>query len=233
VCERIRLGRFLRHWSDDDGAVRINARFAPDDGARLIATIDARAASLQEDARRSGSRERAEAYAADALVGLAAGEAGPRGVVNVVVDEASFQRGHVEPGETCRIDGIGPLPVSAARRLASGSDVRVVGRDGADVTRVTKLGRTIPARVRAALEVRDPTCVVPGCDATINLEIDHIVPFAEGGPTRLDNLARLCRHHHSQKTHHGAALRGVPGAWIWEYRGRTSTGKGPPRPRPP
>jgi hypothetical protein len=57
---------------------------------------------------------------------------------------------------------------------------------------------------------------VPGCSATRNLEIDHrLVPFAEGGPTELANLARLCHHHHFLKTHDGYCLEGEPGAWVW------------------
>jgi 5-methylcytosine-specific restriction endonuclease McrA len=60
------------------------------------------------------------------------------------------------------------------------------------VTSVAHVGRTIAARVRTALEARDPMCVVPGCDIRLGLEIDHIVPFAGGGLSMLANLARLC-----------------------------------------
>ncbi|MBJ7382787.1 MAG: HNH endonuclease, partial [Acidimicrobiia bacterium] len=38
------------------------------------------------------------------------------------------------------------------------------------------------------------------------LEIDHIKPFAEGGATSLENLVRLCKRHHLQKTHDGYRL---------------------------
>ena len=50
--------------------------------------------------------------------------------------------------------------------------------------------------------------MIPGCDERKGLEIDHLVPFAEGGPTTLDNLARACRFHHYLKTHHGWRARG-------------------------
>lgn len=56
AAERIRAGRYLRHWSDRDGAVRLDARLAPDDGARLVAVLTARAARLADQARRSGQR---------------------------------------------------------------------------------------------------------------------------------------------------------------------------------
>ena len=220
ACERIRRGRFLRHWTDPDGAVRLNGRFAPDDGARLLATVHARAGRLQAEARRAGQREPADAYAADALVGFASGQSIPKAVVHVEVDRAAFDRGRVEPGERCMIRGVGPVPVAVARRMARNGMVKFIERDGVDVTRVAHAGRTIPAHLRSALEARDRTCVVPGCDMRTGLEIDHVVPFAEGGSTRMDNLARLCRFHHGEKTHRGWRLSGGPGKWTWT-RGRS------------
>jgi len=59
--------------------------------------------------------------------------------------------------------------------------------------------------------------VVPGCGVSFGLEIDHLVPYAEGGPTTLDNLALLCHHHHYLKTYEGWTLTMV-----------TTEGKGPP-----
>jgi uncharacterized protein DUF222/HNH endonuclease len=215
AAERIRAGRFLRHRLDPDGAVRLDARLAPDDAAPLVAAIDARTAVLQEQAPRSGQREKAEAHAADALCSLAKGEPGPTPVVHVRVDHTALERGRTVSGETCSIEGLGPIPVSSARRLSSQGIVKGVLSEGADVTAVSHLGRHIPARVRSALEARDPTCVVPGCDVRLDLEIDHIVPVSQRGPTRLSNLARLCRHHHFLKTHRGWRLEGKPGAWTF------------------
>ncbi len=88
---------------------------------------------------------------------------------------------------------------------------------GADVTAVTHIGRTIPARIRTALQIRDPVCVVPRCDRRRGLEIDHYrVAYVDGGPSMLDNLARICGWHHYQKTHLGYRLSGGPGRWKWE-----------------
>lgn len=222
--ERIHRSRYLRHWSDADGAVRLDARLTPDAGARLIATIDARSRELRERARRAGAKERREAYAADALVELSNQDgSGPRGVVHVHVDEAAWTRGRTKNGEVCRVSGLGPVSVAAARRLASDGIVKTVLSDGADVRAVAHLGRTIPARLRTALEARDQTCVVPECDEREGLEIDHIVPMAEGGPTKLDNLARLCRWHHSLKTHRGWRLAAAPGRWEW-FRPKRASG---------
>jgi hypothetical protein len=214
--ERLHRSRYLRSWSDADGAFRLDARLTPDSGARLIATVRARARALQEQARRAGSKESVDAYAADGLVSLADDRtAGTRAVVHVHVDRSAWNRGRIERDERCFIPGVGPIPVAAARRLAADGIVKAVLADAADITGVAHFGRTIPARIRTALEARDVTCVVPGCDEREALEIDHIKPLGEGGETSLANLARLCRWHHSLKTHRGWRLAGVPGAWTW------------------
>ena len=98
---------------------------------------------------------------------------------------------------------------------------------------ICNLGRSVPARLYGALLERDRCCVVvPGCSATCNLEIDHrVVPFAEGGPTELSNLARICHRHHFLKTHDGYCLEGEPGAWVWVHPDGSRHGPGalPPR----
>ena len=74
--ESIRRGRYLRNWTDGDGAVRFDARLTPDEGARLLAAVTARADRLAVEARRCGHDEPRKALAADALVLLPA-TAGP------------------------------------------------------------------------------------------------------------------------------------------------------------
>jgi 5-methylcytosine-specific restriction endonuclease McrA len=149
----------------------------------------------------------------------AAGE--PSAVVHVRVDHAALMRGHVVAGELCEIPGIGPIPVEVARRLAADAYLHVLVTDGVDVTAIARGGRTIPTALRVALTERDPACVVPGCDTRDHLEIDHLVPFADGGEASMANLARLCHWHHYLKTHHGHRLaRGEPGegpelTWLW------------------
>ena len=209
--------------------MRLDARLTPDDGAVVLASLEPHRQRIFKEARREGRREPTEAYAADALVALAdagrgAGEGsgarrrssrGPRATIHVRVDHSALVRGHRESGETCDIPGVGPIPVAAARRLASDSVLKVILTDGEAVTAVAHAGRTIPSRLRTAVEARDPTCSVPDCDVREGLEIDHRVPVAEGGLASLDNLARICRWHHYLKTHCGYRLGGQPGSWTW------------------
>jgi 5-methylcytosine-specific restriction endonuclease McrA len=228
--DAIRRTRYFRNWVEDTGAVRVDARFTPDEGARLVAAVAAESERLAASASAAGIHEPRKALAADALVGLAcaggaaAGASGrdvPAATVHVRVDHAALLRGHVAPGELCEIPGVGPVPVEVARRLAVDSVLNVLVTDGVDVTAVAHTGRTVPIALRRALAERDPECVVPGCTVREGLEIDHTVPFAEGGPASLDNLARLCHWHHYLKTHHGHLLErvdttdGSDRTWRW------------------
>ncbi len=140
---------------------------------------------------------------------------GPPTMVHVRVDHAALVRGRVGPGELCEIQGIGPIPVEVARRLAVDSILSVLVTDGVDVTGVAHAGRTIPTALRRALAERDPVCVVPGCDSYEGLEIDHVVPFGAGGKASMENLVRLCHWHHYLKTHHRHRLEPDAGGWRW------------------
>jgi hypothetical protein len=95
------------------------------------------------------------------------------------------------------------------------SILSVLVTDGVDVTTVAHAGRTIPAPIRRALIERDPVCVVPGCEVSDRLEIDHVEPFGTGGPTRLANLVRLCHWHHYLKTHQRHRIERRGSGWHW------------------
>ncbi len=218
---RLRRGRYCRSWTDRDGAVRLSARLTPDEGALLLAEVDARCAEMESDARAGDWYEGHDAHRADALVDLArrsAGADGPAGAdatVHVFVDYDALVRGHTVDEEQCEIPGVGPIPVSVARRMATDSILKVIVTKGVEITAVAHAGRTIRAHHRSALEARDPVCIVPGCGVRRGLQIDHREPWAETGRTSLDNTARLCRWHHYQKSHCGFTYRGGPGAWEW------------------
>jgi hypothetical protein len=124
----------------------------------------------------------------------------------VRVDLSALLRGHARNGELCEIDGQGPIPVAMARDLANDSFLRLVFHRAGDIRAISHLGRTINRALRTALVHRDRTCVVPGCGTAFGLEIDHVIPVTDDGPTELDNLALLCHHHHFLKTYEGWVL---------------------------
>lgn len=61
--------------------------------------------------------------------------------------------------------------------------------DGTDIQAVSHMGRRVTARQRTALEVRDPCCVVPGCEVRDHLEIDHTTGIKQHGRTKLQPRA--------------------------------------------
>ena len=153
----------------------------------------------------------------------------PTAMVHLRVDLAALRRGSLGKGELCEIPGVGPVPLETARSLMGDAITKVVIANGVDVTTICNLGRSIPASLKSALIERDPTCVVPTCDVAHGLEFDHWrTPFVDGGTVSLDNLARLCGHHHYQRTHKGFRLTGGPGRWRWDPPSKTS-GKPPNR----
>ncbi len=210
-ARRLHVERRAHEWSDPNGAYRVEACMAADAGARFSAAWKAHTDRIFQDARRAGRHEPRAAYAADALVALATEGPCKPVQVSVVVDSAALARGHTEPGERCEIAGVGPAPVSTARALLDDSVVSVLVRDGDDITAVSTPKRTIPAKLRRALEARDPKCGVKGCANDQFLEIDHIVPLSEGGSTELANLWRPCSHHHDLKTYFGWKVVGENG----------------------
>ncbi len=57
--------------------------------------------------------------------------------------------------------------------------------------------RTVTARLRRALEIRDGRCVFPGCRATVaRCHAHHVQHWQHGGSTDLPNMALLCPTHH-------------------------------------
>jgi hypothetical protein len=179
---------------------------------------------LEADARRrwkaAGQREPLDAHRLDAFLELLAGGGGSGGTGRphtlVIVDAEALRRGSVHGGELCEIEGIGPVSLQAASELLGEGGLQFLVRDGIDIRTVTGTTRTLPQRMAAALMVRDRTCCVEGCGKRHGLEADHCrVDFADGGPTSLDNLARLCPEHHDLKTYGGWRLEGGPGHWRW------------------
>jgi Domain of unknown function (DUF222)/HNH endonuclease len=211
-ARRLHANRRAHEWTDPDGAYRIEARLAPDAGARFSSAWKAHTDRIFGDARRAGRREPHAAYAADALVALASEGPCKPVEVRVTVDSAALSRGHAERGERCEIERVGPVPVTTARAMLGDASVAVLVRDGDDITAVSSPKRTIPTKLRRAVEARYPTCGVQACANDQFLEIDHVIPLADHGCTELDNLWRLCSHHHRLKTYGGWTVNGTNGA---------------------
>ena len=231
--QAIHEARSLRHWRDVDGTGRIDVRGPADATARVMAALQPYERDLFRASHDTGRRERSDALAFDALVALsstAGGETGGEGGCAVVVrvDHTAFRRGRTEAGEMCEVAGVGPIPVSVADRLSDDAFLKALIVDGEDVRAVAHLGRTIPAKVRTAVEEMFPECAIEGCHVNWHLEIDHNVPISEGGPTALWNLRRLCGHHHEYKHAHNLHLEGEGTRQRFVSRAPPPPGPAPP-----
>ncbi|MGH9033635.1 MAG: HNH endonuclease signature motif containing protein, partial [Acidimicrobiia bacterium] len=212
-ARHLHVTRRAHQWTGPDGAYELSARMSPDAGARFDSAWEAHTDRIFREARKAGRHEPRAAYMADALVALATEGPCKPVEMRVTVDSSALARGHTRPGERCEISGVGPIPVTTARALLDDAVVSVLGRDGDDITTVSSPKRTIPAKLRRALEAKYPACGVNGCANDRFLQIDHVTPVGDGGPTSVANTWRICPHHHDLKTHHGWRAVGEPGNW--------------------
>lgn len=122
---------------------------------------------------------------------------GERPHLNVHVDLAAFtgQGGRLHETE----DGIVLDPCSVDQLVCDAAISRIVFGPGSEVLDVGRKTRVVPAGLRRAVVARDRNCVVPGCRRPARwCDIHHRLPWSDGGETVLDNLALLCRYHHTR-----------------------------------
>ena len=115
--------------------------------------------------------------------------------------------------------GYGPIPADLARAAATDA---VWKRLVTDPTSGALLdhGRTTyrpPAALRDYLTARDLTCRFPTCiRRALDCHLDHLQPWAHGGPTDAANLHDLCPTHHTLKEQPGWQVHAHPdGAVTW------------------
>jgi hypothetical protein len=197
-------------WTDANGHWRVEARLAPDDAAWVRSALESKTDEIFRAARARGQVEPRGAYCADALVAVVTGNAPVKPLdARLHAESDAIDRGYVIAGEQCELEGIGPIPVTMARAMLDDARLTRVGRDqSGDITHISSMSRSIPARLRRWVEETYPCCGVDGCTDDWRLEIDHIVGVEHDGPTEQANLWRLCRHHHKLKTFYGYRVVG-------------------------
>jgi len=139
-----------------------------------------------------GPEEAGESWSArraDALVALAKAYLGGRQGDGATTANHYQVMVHVEESALRGSAGRSGLPIETVRRIACDSDLVVVveDRDGTPLS-VGRKTRTVPAAIHRALWARDRGCRFPGCGRTRFVEAHHVVHWARGGETSLDNL---------------------------------------------
>src|ERR1700709_1262831 len=75
---------------------------------------------------------------------------------------------------------------------------------------------TADKRLRRALSNRDKGCAGPGCQRPANqCQAHHIVHWADGGPTTLENMGLVCHFHHTLIHHAGWTVAMIDGAPVF------------------
>jgi hypothetical protein len=237
----IHASRYLRHWTDVDGAARLDARGTPEAIAEVLSALEPFEAEVFRAARAEGRREGFDAYRLDALVamaratrtgGAARGErAGTRHTVHVVIDHAALLRGTTAPGERSEIDGVGPVPVGVVRSMMNDAFVDAVLGDGVAVARVAHLGGGPPPISAARSWCATPSAWCPAVTCGWAWRSTTSTPGARrASPGSIAWPG--CRFHHGQKTHEGYRLEGRPGHWRWLGPDGTQAAPRPPPPPP-
>lgn len=84
-----------------------------------------------------------------------------------------------------------------SKRIACDCSRTVIQEDeNGESLNIGRRSRTIPPPMRRALKARDGGCRFPGCINHKFVDGHHIIHWADGGETSLENLVLLCRHHH-------------------------------------
>jgi hypothetical protein len=176
---------------------------------------------------------RADAFMEMVRVALAhAGEGhavgAERYTLHVVAEAGALIDGR---GRAHLLDGRPLQPSTLARLACDSSVVAHLVQDGTEPLALGRKARRWSVAQRRAIAVRDGgRCRFPGCGRSI-CDIHHLSPWAEGGPTDLDNGAMVCTRHHSL-LHRGFRAEGNANRTLRFYRpdGSLIATSEPPRP---
>jgi hypothetical protein len=212
-------GRSLILIRHPDGSRSIRGDLDAVGGEKVEAVLE----SMVQAARPAGDTRTRAQQLGDALVQwadntLAAGDlpilrtVKPHAIVTIpladLVDPAT--------GPGAADTGFGAI-ISAARArwlTCDGNVSRlIIGPDGVPIDH-GRTKRLVPPALRRATEHRDRHCVFAGCHAPAYwCDVHHLVHWADGGETCLENSALLCERHHT-KVHHGFRIERQPnGTW--------------------
>ncbi len=229
--EQAQTKRSVRTWWDRDRQwFHLHGRLPGADGALVEKALE-RAEAKVPRSPHNQVYEPIDMRLADALVDIASTQLGSDPdpdranlIVHVDLDTLTAGRGvaEIEAGPT--------LTAETVRRLACDARLQTVldGPNGLPVG-IGRASRTIPAWLNRLIRRRDKGCRFPGCERTRWVHAHHLVHWANGGPTDLDNLVTLCGYHHRLVHDGGWKIEGSPNGDLIFIRpdGR------PFQPRPP
>ena len=207
-------------WESDSGMGEVYGKCFATDAEALDKRLDALAATVCAADPRTRDQRRADALGALATgadrLGCRCGTggrcAGKRPadpvVIHVVAEQGTLEGRSATPGSVLGADGL--IPPQAVAELAKSAKLRPLLPPAGAEPRYTP-----SAKLAAFVRARDLTCRAPGCDrAAIECDLDHTIPYADGGATHASNLKCVCRIHHLLKTFWGWHDKQLPDATV-------------------
>jgi len=218
-------GRELSIWDSGQGLSEVFGRLISTDAQALDARLDALADTVCTDDPRTRKQRRADAMGALAAgaqrlacrcgrTDCPAGAAPAPGavVVHVVATHDSLDGGEPTPAVVIGTEGlIAPELLSELARSARCQPLI----HPADTP--PQAGYSPSNALAEFVRCRDLTCRFPGCDRpATTCDLDHTIPYGDGGATHASNLKCLCRAHHLIKTFRDWRDQQLPdGTVIW------------------
>ncbi|MBV9350732.1 MAG: HNH endonuclease [Mycobacterium sp.] len=212
-------------WDSGNGLTEVFGRLIATDAHAVDARLDALAAMVCADDPRTHKQRRADAMGALAAgadrLGCRCGRADCRAdatpvpppvVIHVVANKTSLDGTAQTPGSMIGADAV--IPAELVTELARSAKLRpLIHPADAPPEDAYAPSRALADFVRC----RDLTCRFPGCDRpAVHCDLDHTIPYGDGGRTHASNLKCLCRLHHLVKTFWGWRDQQLPdGTVIW------------------
>lgn len=119
-----------------------------------------------------------------------------RVVIHVVAGRDTVDGAGEAPGV---LPGDGIIPAEIVRELAKSAKLQPM-----PTPKLAETGYVPSPALMDFVRARDLTCRAPGCDRpATQCDVDHTIPYSDGGATHPSNLKCLCRKHHLLKTFWG------------------------------
>jgi hypothetical protein len=224
--ERQRERRHVECRPEADGMATLSL-FAPAETARaMMSALDQHCRQRAEGDTRTLDQRRADTLVVLVLTGAFPADGTQQGAETPVQVPAMVQ---VTIGfdtligagdQPAQLDGYGTVTAAQARALAfaPGSLWRrlLIAPDGTVKHADPKIYKPTAAMARQG-RLTYPTCTFPSCGMSSDrCDLDHIIPFSQGGQTTPENLHPACRRHHQLKTHAGwRTTRDTDGTITW------------------
>lgn len=205
AADRHREAKKERHVTirrADHGMATVTALIPAIDGARIRKGLSVAAEGARAHGDRRGHQQIMADLFTDALIGRGDGvDPSALEVCVVITDRSLFVPAHADAAS---IEGFGSVPYEHVReemlRVAKAeedTELSLTMRrlytdpDDGQLVAVESRSRAFPTSLTRFLTLAHQTCRAPHCDASIR-QMDHIVPWSEGGETSLENGNGLC-----------------------------------------